>query len=102
MEQVGTTVPMKEPRCFSMAYCSLRRYCKLLIIIQLVELAHGSGPFDRPDSNHSTFTEEAHLARIISVLGPPPVDMLLEAKYASRYFDTEGSYVSRLAMLKLY
>ncbi|PYH34417.1 putative protein kinase [Aspergillus neoniger CBS 115656] len=58
----------------------------------LVELAHGSGPFDGPDSKHSTFTEEAHLARIISVLGPPPVDMLHEAKYASRYFDTEGKF----------
>ncbi|GFN13388.1 putative protein kinase [Aspergillus tubingensis] len=58
----------------------------------LVELAHGSGPFDGPDSNHSTFTEEAHLARIISVLGPPPVDVLHEAKYASRYFDTEGNF----------
>lgn len=71
-------------------------------MIQLVELAHGSGPFDGPDSNHSTFTEEAHLARIISVLGPPPVDVLHEAKYASRYFDTEGSHSSRLAMLELY
>lgn len=45
---------------------------------------------------------EAHLARIISVLGPPPVDVLHEAKYASRYFDTEGSHSSRLAMLELY
>lgn len=91
-----------EPGCFGMAYCSLRRYCKLLIMIQLVELAHGSGPFDGPDSNHSTFTEEAHLARIISVLGPPPVDVLHEAKYSSRYIDTEGSHSSRLAMLELY
>ncbi|RAH57952.1 kinase-like protein [Aspergillus piperis CBS 112811] len=64
--------------------------------------AHGSGPFDGPDSNHSTFTEEAHLARIISVLGPPPVDVLHEAKYSSRYIDTEGSHSSRLAMLELY
>ncbi|RAK88360.1 kinase-like protein [Aspergillus costaricaensis CBS 115574] len=60
------------------------------------------GPLDGLDSNHSTFTEEAHLARIISVLGPPPVDVLHEAKYASRYFDTEGSHSSRLAMLELY
>lgn len=56
-----------------------------------MELAHGSGPFDASPSNSSTFTEEAHLARIISVLGTPPVDMLREAKYSSRYFDVEGS-----------
>lgn len=56
-----------------------------------MELVHGSGPFDEPSSNSSTFTEEAHLARIISVLGTSPVDMLREAKYSSRYFDAEGS-----------
>ncbi|GCB23474.1 serine/threonine-protein kinase SRPK [Aspergillus awamori] len=56
----------------------------------LVELVHGSGPFDGPHSHSSTITEEAHLARIISVLGTPPVDMLREAKYSSRYFDAEG------------
>ncbi|CAK44789.1 uncharacterized protein An04g08230 [Aspergillus niger] len=58
----------------------------------LVELVHGSGPFDEPSSNSSTFTEEAHLARIISVLGTSPVDMLREAKYSSRYFDAEGRF----------
>ena len=55
-----------------------------------MELIHGSGPFDEPPSNSSTFTEEAHLARIISALGTPPVDMIREARYSSRYFDAEG------------
>ncbi|RDH33501.1 kinase domain protein [Aspergillus welwitschiae] len=36
--------------------------------------------------------QEAHLARIKSVLGTPPVDMLREAKYSSRYFDAERRF----------
>ncbi|GLA07008.1 hypothetical protein AnigIFM60653_007958 [Aspergillus niger] len=58
----------------------------------LVELIHGSGPSDEPPSNSSTFTEEAHLARIISALGTPPVDMIREARNSSRYFDAEGRF----------
>ncbi|EHA20221.1 hypothetical protein ASPNIDRAFT_124017 [Aspergillus niger ATCC 1015] len=35
---------------------------------------------------------EAHLARIISVLGTSPVDMLRESRNSSRYFDAEGRF----------
>lgn len=42
------------------------------------------------DTSMSTFSNEKHLARIISILGPPPLDMLDKAKNASRYFDAEG------------
>ncbi|GKZ33450.1 hypothetical protein AbraIFM66950_003347 [Aspergillus brasiliensis] len=58
----------------------------------MVELVHGCGPFDGPLSDTSAYSEEAHLARIISVLGLPPVEMIREAKNSSRYFDTEGRF----------
>ncbi|OJJ67248.1 hypothetical protein ASPBRDRAFT_662011 [Aspergillus brasiliensis CBS 101740] len=58
----------------------------------MVELVHGSGPFDAPHSDASAFPEEAHLARIMSVLGLPPLEMIREGKNSSRYFDTEGRF----------
>lgn len=45
-----------------------------------MDLVHGSGPFDRLQSDTPTFSDEKHLARIISILGPPPVDMLVQIK----------------------
>lgn len=56
----------------------------------MLDLVLGNGPFDRPQADASTFSDEKHLAHIISVLGPPPLDMLRQAKNSSRYFDAEG------------
>ncbi|KAE8349939.1 kinase domain protein [Aspergillus coremiiformis] len=60
--------------------------------VLILDLVQGSGPFDRPQSEASTFSDEKHLARIISILGPPPVDMLRQARNGSRYFDAEGKF----------
>ncbi|OOG00373.1 hypothetical protein ASPCADRAFT_158345 [Aspergillus carbonarius ITEM 5010] len=64
------------------------------LAVLLLDLVHGSGPFDLPqsdtDTSTSVFSEEKHLARIVSILGPPPVDILRQAKDASQYFDSEG------------
>ncbi|KAK2765961.1 hypothetical protein FQN54_007476 [Arachnomyces sp. PD_36] len=60
--------------------------------VLILDLVHGSGPFDIPQSETSTSPDEKRLARMISILGPPPVDMLLQAKGGSRYFDAEGKF----------
>lgn len=45
----------------------------------MLDLVHGSGPFDRLQSDTSC-SDKKHLAHIISILAPPPVDMLRQAK----------------------
>ncbi|PYI02908.1 kinase domain protein [Aspergillus sclerotiicarbonarius CBS 121057] len=60
--------------------------------VLILDLLQGRGPFDMPQSDTSAFSNEKHLARIISILGPPPVDMLRQAKDSSRYFDVEGKF----------
>ncbi|KAL4864794.1 hypothetical protein BDV12DRAFT_205533 [Aspergillus spectabilis] len=43
-----------------------------------------------PDSCGSGSSEKAHLGKIISLLGPPPPDLLSRGKETSRYFDAKG------------
>ncbi|PWY75347.1 kinase domain protein [Aspergillus sclerotioniger CBS 115572] len=66
------------------------------LAVLFLDLVNGKGPFDssESESNTSSFSDEKHLARTISILGPPPVDMLCRAKHTSRYFDPEGSVFS--------
>lgn len=58
---------------------------------QLWDLFYGRGPFDTPSNSHgSTSADEAHLGQIISLLGPPPSDLVGRGKDSSRYFDANG------------
>ncbi|BCS19490.1 uncharacterized protein APUU_12318A [Aspergillus puulaauensis] len=57
----------------------------------LWELFFGRGPFDQP-GDPETWTEAAHVAQIISLLGPPPLDVLQRGKRSSQYFDEKGEF----------
>ncbi|KAH8435215.1 uncharacterized protein LDX57_012844 [Aspergillus melleus] len=56
------------------------------------ELLCGTGPFDYSTSSGSSYREEKHLASIISLIGPPPEDMLKRGSQSPRYFDTDGLF----------
>ncbi|KAE8334949.1 hypothetical protein BDV24DRAFT_171751 [Aspergillus arachidicola] len=59
----------------------------------VIDLFYGRGPFDTPpDSRGSGSADEAHLGKIISLLGPPPPDLLGRGKETSRYFDVKGQF----------
>ncbi|EAS37019.3 CMGC/SRPK protein kinase [Coccidioides immitis RS] len=59
----------------------------------LWDLFCGRGPFDTPpNSRGSGSADEAHLGQIISLLGPPPPDLLRRGKETSRYFDAKGQF----------
>ncbi|KAL3428935.1 kinase domain-containing protein [Aspergillus tetrazonus] len=59
--------------------------------VMLWDLFYGRGPFDTPPSARgSGSADEAHLGQIISLLGPPPPDLLNRGKETSRYFDAKG------------
>lgn len=59
----------------------------------LWDLFYGRGPFDTPpDSRSSGSADETHLGQIISLLGPPPPDLLDRGREAYRYFDAKGQF----------
>ncbi|KAJ9318186.1 hypothetical protein DTO271D3_1443 [Paecilomyces variotii] len=61
--------------------------------VMLWDLFSGCGPFDTsPNSRGSGSADEAYLGQIISLLGPPPPDLLGRGKEISRYFDAKGEF----------
>ncbi|KAI3092197.1 hypothetical protein CBS147333_10251 [Penicillium roqueforti] len=57
------------------------------------ELLCGTGPFDySTSSSDSSYTEEKHLASIISLIGPPPEDMLKRGSQSLQYFNDDGQF----------
>lgn len=60
--------------------------------VQIWDLFRGNGPFDPAQCGASRFSEEMHLPCIISLLGPPPLDILQRGEESSRYLDDEGTY----------
>ncbi|EPS30269.1 hypothetical protein PDE_05220 [Penicillium oxalicum 114-2] len=64
---------------------------KATLYTQIWDLFYGRGPFDTPpNARESGSANEAHLGQIISLLGPPPPDLLSWGKETSRYFDAKG------------
>ncbi|KAJ5232547.1 protein kinase [Penicillium chermesinum] len=61
--------------------------------VMIWDLFYGHGPFDiAPNARGSASADEAHLGQVISLLGPPPPDLLNQGKEASRYFDAKGQF----------
>ncbi|KAJ5362386.1 hypothetical protein N7541_003230 [Penicillium brevicompactum] len=57
------------------------------------ELLCGTGPFDySTSSTDSSYSEEKHLASIISMIGSPPEDLLKRGIRSSRYFEHDGQF----------
>ncbi|KAM0098671.1 hypothetical protein ACP6JE_006772 [Aspergillus fumigatus] len=60
---------------------------------EIWDLFYGRGPFDTPpNARGSGSADEAHLGQIISLLGPPPPDLLSRGNDTSRYFDAKGQF----------
>ncbi|KAB8670388.1 hypothetical protein FH972_026301 [Carpinus fangiana] len=60
--------------------------------IMIWELLEGTTPFDRPNRDTTPHSSENHLARIISLLGSPPLDFLEHGQQAAQYFDDRGNF----------
>ncbi|KAJ5611747.1 hypothetical protein N7528_008852, partial [Penicillium herquei] len=60
--------------------------------VMLWDLFYGRGPFDTPpDLDRPVSADEAYLGQIISILGPPPAEILSQGKNTSQYFDAQGT-----------
>lgn len=44
------------------------------------------------DPDGKGYSTRAHLAEVIAILGPPPLDMLKCGKRSSEFFDEDGNY----------
>jgi len=56
--------------------------------------------FDGYDPETGTYGNRFHLASIVGLLGPPPLEFLQRGEYSSVYFDDQGeSLIPRCAPL---
>ena len=69
----------------------------VLRFFKALELLEGKNLFDPLDRVHNQYVLPLALAQYISILGPPPLDMLKQSPLFSTYFDGNGSYNSRCA-----
>ncbi|GES62191.1 protein kinase domain protein [Aspergillus terreus] len=61
--------------------------------VMLWDLFYGRGPFDTtPDSRGANPADAVYLGQIVSLLGPPPPDLLDRGKGTPRYFDAKGQF----------
>ncbi|KAL5339395.1 kinase-like domain-containing protein [Aspergillus crustosus] len=61
--------------------------------VMLWDLSYGRGLFDTLlDKRRPACANKAHFAQIISLLGPPPPDLLARGKEIARYFDATGQF----------
>lgn len=47
--------------------------------------------FNSQDSDGKVYSTRAHLAEVIGLLGPPPLDLLQKGVRSSEFFDEKGT-----------
>lgn len=58
----------------------------------LWDLFEGKHMFNGNDPDGKGYSTRAHLAEVIGLLGPPPLDLLERGVRSSEFFDKEGTY----------
>lgn len=58
---------------------------------QIWDLLEGRPLFQALDPESNTYTADGHLQEMVSLLGPPPKDLLLRGKLTSQFFCPEGT-----------
>lgn len=56
------------------------------------DLFEGKHLFYGNDSDGKGYSTRAHLAEVMGILGPPPLDMLQRGKRSHEFFTTNGKY----------
>jgi len=64
------------------------------------DLFEGKHMFQGNDPDGKGYFTRAHLAEVIGMLGPPPLDLLKEGTRSSEFFDEEGAYSRQAKVLK--
>ncbi|RMZ72434.1 kinase domain-containing [Pyrenophora seminiperda CCB06] len=50
------------------------------------------------DPTKKTYMTRAHLAELVAMLGPPPVDLLERGKRSKEFFDGEGNWIAEIGI----
>ncbi|KAK3323810.1 kinase-like domain-containing protein [Cercophora scortea] len=56
------------------------------------DLFEGRHMFTGRDPEHHTYRGRAHLASMISILGPPPVDLVARGRFKANFFSEDGKF----------
>ena len=58
--------------------------------------------FNGRDPNGKGYSTRAHLAGVIGMIGPPPLDFIERGKRSSEFFSDDGPHISRSTRLTLF
>jgi len=64
--------------------------------VMVWDLFEGKHMFQGQDEDGSGYTTRAHLAEVIGILGPPPLDLLKRTLRIGEWFHEDGQYSSSL------
>lgn len=62
----------------------------LIRLIQIWDLFEGQHLFYGRDPKENKYLTRAHLAEMIALMGPPPLDLLKKGKRTAEFFDEDG------------
>ncbi|KAH7317827.1 kinase-like domain-containing protein [Rhexocercosporidium sp. MPI-PUGE-AT-0058] len=64
------------------------------------DLFEGHHLFHGQDPDGKGYSTRAHLAEVIALLGPPPLDLLQKGVRSSEFFDDEGKWIAEMPIEK--
>ncbi|KAF7896477.1 hypothetical protein EAF00_006491 [Botryotinia globosa] len=64
--------------------------------VMIWDLFEGKHMFHGNDPDGKGYSTRAHLAEVIGMLGPPPLDLLEKGVRASEFFDKEGKWIAEV------
>ncbi|KAF5868518.1 putative protein kinase domain-containing protein [Botrytis fragariae] len=64
--------------------------------VMIWDLFEGKHMFHGKDPDGKGYSTRAHLAEVIGMLGPPPLDLLEKGVRASEFFDKEGKWIAEV------
>lgn len=70
--------------------------------VMIWDIFEGKHMFHGGDPDGKGYSTRAHLAEVIGMLGPPPLDLLQKGTRTSEFFDKEGAYPREATGLKKY
>jgi serine/threonine protein kinase len=65
--------------------------------VMIWDLFEGKHMFSGNDPDGKGYSTRAHLAEVIGILGPPPLDLIKRGARSSEFFDKEGRHFRELA-----
>jgi hypothetical protein len=72
----------------------------MVLIQEVWDLFEGKHMFTERQPSRDASTP-AHIARMIALLGPPPIDLIKRGQFSTLFFDEEGKFIIEASALPL-